>query len=52
MIYETPILIKLGFSNKFLRDMMRVSKDMLGLGLFLPLTMIAIQAMRMCLGNR
>ena len=49
---ETPILIKLGFSNKFPRDMMCVSKEMLGLGLFLPSTMIAIQALRMCLGNK
>ena len=31
---------------------MHVSKDMLGLGLFLPSTMIAIQAMRMYLGNK
>ena len=51
-IYEMPILIKLSFSNKFLRDMLHMSKDMLGLELFLPSTIIAIQAMRMYLGNK
>ena len=48
---ETPILTKLGFSSKFPRDMMHVSKEMLGLGLFSPSTMIAMQALRMCLGH-
>ena len=51
-IYEMPILIKLGFSNKIPRDRMCVSKDILGLGLFLPSIMIAIQAMRIYLGNK
>ena len=51
-IYETPILIKLGFSNKFPRDIMCISKDILELELFLPSTMIAIQAIRMYLGDK
>ena len=49
---KEPILSKLGFSSNFPRDVMHVSKESLGLGLFLPSTMVAIQGLRMCLGNK
>jgi len=39
-LYETTILRKLGFSTNFPRKIMYVSKEMLGLGLLLPSTMI------------
>ena len=51
-MYEEPILRKLGFSSNFPRNVMYVSKEMLGLGLFLPTTMVAIQGLRMYFGNK
>ena len=51
-LYETPTLNKLGFSSNFPRDMMCASQDMLRLGLVLPTTMIEIQGLRMCFGNK
>ena len=51
-IYKAPMLIKLGFSINFPREIMCMSKEMLGLGLFKPSAMIAIQALRMCFGNK
>ena len=46
------MLIKLGFSVNFPQDMMRILKEILGLGLFLPSTMIVIQVLRLYLGNK
>ena len=51
-LHEAPMLNKLGLRSTFPRDMMHVSRDMLGLGLVLPTTMIAIQVIRMCFGNK
>ena len=51
-LYESTILRKLGFSKNFPRKIMYVSKEMLGLGLFLPSTMIAIQGLKLYLGNK
>ena len=51
-LYESTILRKLGFSVNFPRKLMYVSKEMLGLGLLLPSTMIAIQGMKLYLGNK
>ena len=50
-VYEAPLLSKLGFNVNFPRDIMYVSKEMLGLGMFLPTAMIAIQGLKLCLGN-
>ena len=51
-LYEPTILKKLGFSVNFPRKVMYVAKEMLGLGLFLPSTMIAIQRLKLFLGNK
>ena len=51
-LYEPTILKKLGFSVNFPRKIMYVSKEMLGLGLLLPSTMIAIQGLKLYLGNK
>ena len=49
---EEPMLRKFGLSSNFPRDVMHVSKEMLGLGLFLPSTMTATQGLRLHLGNK
>ena len=51
-LYEPTILRKLGFSVTFPRNVMYLSKEMLGLGLFLPSTMIATQSLKLFLGNK
>ena len=44
-IYVELILRKIGFSSTFPRFIMHMSKEMLGLGLFLPKTIISIQGL-------
>ena len=51
-LYEPTILRKLGFSITFPRNVMYASKEMLRLGLFLPSTMIAMQSLKLFLGNK
>ena len=49
-IYEEPILIKLGLTKKFPREVMYMSKDSLGLGLLTPETILAIQRLKLYFG--
>ena len=51
-LYEAPLLNKLGFNINFPRDVMYIFKEMLGLGFFLPLTMIAIHNLILFIGNK
>jgi len=51
-LYQATILKKLGFGANFPRKLMYISKEMLGLGLFLPSTMIAIQKLKLFFGNK
>jgi len=51
-LYETTILRKLGFSINFPRKLMYVLKEMLGLGLLLPSTMIVIQRLKLFFSNK
>jgi len=51
-LYEAPLLSKLGFSVNFPRDVMYVSKEMLGLGFFLPSTMIDMHKLALFVGNK
>ena len=46
---ESAALRKLDFSITFLRKVMRALKEMLGLGLFIPSSVIAVQKLRLFL---
>ena len=51
-LYEAPMLNKLGYSINFPRDIMYISKEMLGLGLFLPSTIIDMHKLALFLRNK
>ena len=50
-IYEVPMLKKLHLAEKFPRKIMHVEKSVLGLGLMSLKTTLAIQNMKLCVGN-
>ena len=51
-LYKAMLLSKLGFSVNFPRDVMYVSKEMLGLGFFLPSTMIDMYKLALFVENK
>jgi len=50
-ISESTILRKLGLSEKFPREILYSRKSALGIGLLKPTTIIAILAMKLCIGH-
>ena len=51
-IYEEPILIKLGYSKKFPRRVLYMRKNVLGIGLLRPKTIMKILALKLYIGYK
>ena len=49
---EEPMLMKLGLSIKFLRNVMHSRKSALGIVLLLPSIVIASKKLKLCIGSR
>ena len=49
-IYEEPLLVKLGFSSKFPRDVMYMPTHALGLGFLKPSTIVAQLQLKLLVG--
>ena len=50
-MHEEPLLMKLGLSRKFSRDVLHGRKSALGVGDMTPNTIIAILKAKTCVGN-
>jgi len=50
-IYEEPLLVKLGLSRKFPRDVLYSRRSVLGIGIMKPSTIIVLLKAKLYLGN-